>query len=71
VVKQSLDAVVAESGRPGGEPPYGCELEVRDLDGNRLRISNAASWANVAAVVHRLPQPKSGEFGFDGLRADS
>ncbi len=37
------DAVVAEFGRPGGEPPYGCELELRDLDGNRLRISRLAS----------------------------
>ena len=36
------DAVVAEFGRPGGEPPYGCELELRDLDGNRLRISRLA-----------------------------
>jgi catechol 2,3-dioxygenase-like lactoylglutathione lyase family enzyme len=25
-----------------GEPPYGCELELRDLDGNRLRISRYA-----------------------------
>jgi catechol 2,3-dioxygenase-like lactoylglutathione lyase family enzyme len=38
-----VDAVVAEFGRPDGEPPYGCELELRDLDGNRLRISRAAS----------------------------
>jgi len=39
----SVDAVVAEFGRPDGEPPYGCELELRDLDGNRLRISRLAS----------------------------
>ena len=38
-----VDAVVAEFGRPDGEPPYGCELELRDLDGNRLRISRLAS----------------------------
>jgi hypothetical protein len=38
-----VDAVVAEFGRPDGEPPYGCELELRDLDGNRLRISRPAS----------------------------
>src|SRR5437764_11435694 len=34
-----VDAVVAEFGRPDGEPPYGCELELRDPDGNRVRIS--------------------------------
>lgn len=38
-----VDAVVAEFGRPAGEPPYGCELELRDPDGNRLRISRPAS----------------------------
>jgi catechol 2,3-dioxygenase-like lactoylglutathione lyase family enzyme len=38
-----VDAVVAEFGRPDGEPPHGCELELRDLDGNRLRISRLAS----------------------------
>jgi catechol 2,3-dioxygenase-like lactoylglutathione lyase family enzyme len=38
-----VNAVVAEFGRPDGEPPYGCELELRDLDGNRLRISRVAS----------------------------
>jgi hypothetical protein len=38
-----VDAVVAEFGRPDGDPPYGCELELRDLDGNRLRISRPAS----------------------------
>ena len=38
-----VDAVVAEFGRPDSEPPYGCELELRDLDGNRLRISRLAS----------------------------
>ena len=38
-----VEAVVAEFGRPDGDPPYGCELELRDLDGNRLRISRLAS----------------------------
>src|SRR5215831_3653109 len=38
-----VDAVVAEFGRPAGQPPYGCELELRDPDGNRLRISRPAS----------------------------
>ena len=38
-----IDAVVADFGRPDGESPYGCELELRDLDGNRLRISRPAS----------------------------
>jgi catechol 2,3-dioxygenase-like lactoylglutathione lyase family enzyme len=37
-----VDAVVAEFGRPEGEPPYGCELELRDPDGNRLRIRSAS-----------------------------
>ena len=38
-----VDAVVAEFGQPAGEPPYGCEFELRDPDGNRLRISRPAS----------------------------
>jgi catechol 2,3-dioxygenase-like lactoylglutathione lyase family enzyme len=37
-----VDEVVAEFGRPDGEPPYGCEFELRDLDGNRLRIRSAS-----------------------------
>ncbi len=37
-----VDAVVAEFGRPGGEQPYGCDFELRDPDGNRLRISTGA-----------------------------
>ena len=37
-----VDAVVAEFGRPDGETPYGCEFELRDPDGNRLRISSAS-----------------------------
>jgi len=37
-----VDAVVADFGRPEGEPPYGCELELRDPDGNRLRIRSAS-----------------------------
>jgi hypothetical protein len=36
-------AVEAEFGRPPGEPPYGCEFELRDPDGNRLRIRGLAS----------------------------
>ena len=42
LVVADVDAVVAEFGRPGGEPPYGCEIELRDPDGNRLRISTSA-----------------------------
>jgi catechol 2,3-dioxygenase-like lactoylglutathione lyase family enzyme len=38
-----IDAVMAEFGRPKDEPPYGCEIELRDPDGNRLRISTSAS----------------------------
>ena len=37
-----VEAVVAEFGRPAGEPPYGCEFELRDPDGNRLRIRTSA-----------------------------
>jgi catechol 2,3-dioxygenase-like lactoylglutathione lyase family enzyme len=37
-----VDAIVAEFGRPDGEPPYGCEFELRDPDGNRLRIRSAS-----------------------------
>ena len=33
--------VVAELGRPADEPPYRCEIELRDPDDNRLRISTA------------------------------
>ncbi len=38
-----INAVVAEFGRPVGDSPYGCELELRDPDGNRLRINRPAS----------------------------
>jgi catechol 2,3-dioxygenase-like lactoylglutathione lyase family enzyme len=38
-----IDAVEAQFGRPDGEPPYGCEFELRDPDGNRLRIRRLAS----------------------------
>ena len=38
-----VDAVEAEFGRPDGELPYGCEFELRDPDGNRLRIRRLAS----------------------------
>ena len=40
---REIDAVMAEFGRPKDEPPYGCEIELRDPDGNRLRISTSAS----------------------------
>ncbi|HEV8277495.1 MAG TPA: glyoxalase superfamily protein [Streptosporangiaceae bacterium] len=43
LVLGDIDAVVAEFGRPKDEPPYGCEIELRDPDGNRLRISTPAS----------------------------
>ena len=43
LVVGDIDAVVAEFGRPAGEPPYGCEIELRDPDGNRLRVSTPAS----------------------------
>jgi catechol 2,3-dioxygenase-like lactoylglutathione lyase family enzyme len=36
-----ITPVVAEFGRPADEPPDGCEIELRDPDGNRLRISTA------------------------------
>ncbi len=36
-----IDSIVAEFGRPADEPPYGCEIELRDPDGNRVRISTA------------------------------
>lgn len=36
---KDTDAIAAEFGRPPGEPPYGCEFELRDPDGNRLRIA--------------------------------
>jgi hypothetical protein len=38
-----VDAVEAEFCRPDGVPPYKCEFELRDPDGNRLRISRLAS----------------------------
>jgi catechol 2,3-dioxygenase-like lactoylglutathione lyase family enzyme len=42
LMASDVEAVVAEFGRPAGEPPYGCDLELRDPDGNRLRISRLA-----------------------------
>lgn len=33
--------VLAEFGPPADEQPYRCEIELRDPDGNRLRISTA------------------------------
>jgi catechol 2,3-dioxygenase-like lactoylglutathione lyase family enzyme len=38
-----IDAVMIEFGRPVGEQPYGCDFELRDPDGNRLRISTRVS----------------------------
>jgi catechol 2,3-dioxygenase-like lactoylglutathione lyase family enzyme len=43
LVVGNIDAVVAEFGLPEDEPPYGCEIELRDPDGNRLRISTPAT----------------------------
>jgi len=43
LVVGDIDAVVAEFGQPQDEPPYGCEIELRDPDGNRLRISTPAN----------------------------
>jgi catechol 2,3-dioxygenase-like lactoylglutathione lyase family enzyme len=43
LVVGDIDAIVSEFGRPVDEPPYGCEIELRDPDGNRLRVSTAAS----------------------------
>ncbi len=42
LVVGDLDAVIAEFGRPADERPYGCDIELRDPDGNRLRISTPA-----------------------------
>jgi hypothetical protein len=33
--------VLAEFDPPADEPPYRCEIELRDPDGNQLRISTA------------------------------
>ncbi len=43
LVAGDIDAIVAEFGRPAGDPPYGCEIELRDPDGNRLRLRTPAS----------------------------
>ena len=40
---RNVDAIVAEFGRPSGEPPDGCEFELRDPDGDRLRITKQAT----------------------------
>jgi catechol 2,3-dioxygenase-like lactoylglutathione lyase family enzyme len=42
LIVDDIDAVVAEFGRPAGDQPYGCDFELRDPDGNRLRISTRA-----------------------------
>jgi hypothetical protein len=43
LVVQDIGPVVAEFGRPAGEAPPGCEVELRDPDGNRLRIGTPPS----------------------------
>jgi len=43
LVVDDIEAVVTEFGRPAGDQPYGCDFELRDPDGNRLRISTRAS----------------------------
>ncbi|MDR2987133.1 MAG: VOC family protein [Nocardiopsaceae bacterium] len=43
LVVDDLDAVAREFGRPAGEQPYGCDFELRDPDGNRLRIRTRAT----------------------------
>ena len=43
LVVDDIDAVVTEFGRPAGDQPYGCDFELRDPDGNRLRISTRHS----------------------------
>src|SRR5260370_42297115 len=45
--------VVAEFGRTADEPPYGCEIELRDPDGNRLRVSTARGGR--AGAGRRMP----------------
>ena len=42
LVVGDTDAVAREFGRPSGDQPYGCDFELRDPDGNRLRISSPA-----------------------------
>ena len=42
LVVANTDAVASEFGRPSGAQPYGCDFELRDPDGNRLRISSPA-----------------------------
>src|SRR5262249_49486839 len=55
LVVGDIDAVVAEFGRPKDEPPYGCEIELRDPDGNRLRISTPAT---CPATPPRIRRPR-------------
>src|SRR5262249_31735484 len=52
LVVGDIDAVVAEFGRPAGEPPWGGETDVRAPAGNGLGISPPAGWAA------RLPCPR-------------
>jgi catechol 2,3-dioxygenase-like lactoylglutathione lyase family enzyme len=42
LVVGDTNAVASEFGRPSGDQPYGCDFELRDPDGNRLRISSPA-----------------------------
>jgi catechol 2,3-dioxygenase-like lactoylglutathione lyase family enzyme len=42
LVVDDIDAVVTKFGRPAGDQPYGCDFELHDPDGNRLRISTRA-----------------------------
>ncbi len=39
LVLSDVDAVAAEFGARREEAPYGCDYELRDPDGNRLRIA--------------------------------
>ena len=42
LVVDDTDAIETEFGRPSGDQPYGCDFELRDPDGNRLRVSTRA-----------------------------
>jgi Glyoxalase superfamily protein len=50
---RDIDAIVAEFGRPPEEPPYACEFELRDPDGNRLRIRRQQHEPMVFTVHYR------------------
>ncbi len=55
-----VNAVLAEFGRPAGDPPYGCEFELRDPDGNRLRIRRPETAAPIIVGRHDPPEGISG-----------